>query len=673
MISTTPSSVIVYGNGSSYSFNFPFVGVSSSNIQVSYTDTLGNQTVLSPTSYTVTFNSPSSGQIWGIGGTITYPLTGSPIANTTYLTISRVLPLVQNTSISNQGNFYPSAVEAAIDTLCMEIQQVSNRTSQFRGTWITNTIYNIGDIVQDGVHGASTFNLCVCANGNTSSVWATDLAAGDWVLAFSAASLNPSTGYLPLTGGTISGSLAVSGNVSASNLNVLSSNLTLYVATTGSDSNNGTSGSPFLTLQHAITVAFGYNLNGYTLTIQHANGSYAGATVNRPFVNGTVIINGTSSVIITSLLTVQNNALITIQNLEFLPTTGNALQASAGGIAYLGVGIVFGAAAGYSQCLASEGGKIFFNAAYTISGGASSHWYVTDSGEMNSQGQTVTLTGTPAFSGTFAHADLNGLINFANSTFTGSATGSRFLSELNASIWDGGAGLSALPGNVAGTWNSGGIYSSTGGYGTKLINTQYLYSGTTYTPTTGTSAIKYIMIGGGGGGGGSGASGSGGNGGAGGNTYFLNSTVSVAGGSGGGAVQIGGAGGASGTVSFLLLGSSGQSGGNVVSSSGSPNGGDGGSGIYGSGKGKGGGGSYGGTSAGAANTGAGGGGGSGNGLLANGAGGGGGGAIGMGYVTGITGTYTYAIGAGGTAGAAGTSGYAGAAGGNGCIIVEEYS
>ena len=39
------------------------------------------------------------------------------------------------------------------------------------------------------------------------------MAAGDWVLAFSAASLNPSTGYLPLTGGTISGSLAVSGEL----------------------------------------------------------------------------------------------------------------------------------------------------------------------------------------------------------------------------------------------------------------------------------------------------------------------------------------------------------------------------------------------------------------------------------------------------------------------------
>ena len=54
---------------------------------------------------------------------------------------------------------------------------------------------------------------------------------------------------------------------------------------------------------------------------------------------------------------------------------------------------------------------------------------------------------------------------------------------------------------------------------------------------------------------------------------------------------------------------------------------------------------------------------------------GGGGAAG-GYISAMiaapSGTYSYAIGAGGTAGAAGTNGFAGAGGASGFILVEEY-
>lgn len=456
----------------------------------------------------------------------------------------------------------------------------------------------------------------------------------------------------------------------------LTSNTTLYVSPSGSDSNNGlTVGTPFLTRQKAVTTAYSYNLNGYTLTIQLADGTYTdNLAVTRPFTNGIVVMNGDSStpsnVLVTGSTVVQYSARLDLQNFKIQPASGNAISAILDGVINLGVGIIFGSATGASQCYASDNGKIFFNAAYTISGGAAAHFYSVYGGDITTNGVAVTVSGTPTFSGQFAYCqDSN--INFASSTFTGSATGQRFNVTSNGVIWDGGAGVSALPGNAAGTWSTGGRYGVSAGAG--LINVQYLKSGTTYTPTPGTNTIKYIIVAGGGGGGGSGASGSGGNGGTGGVTSFLSGAVSVAGGTGGAAIQIGGLGGASGTIGLLLLGSQGQSGGNVMSSSGSPNGGDGGTGIYGSGKGMGGAGGSSGATAGIANTGAGGGGGPGNALLANGGGGGGSGAIGIGYATGITGTYTYAIGAGGSAGTVGTSGYAGAVGGSGLIIVEEYS
>jgi Protein of unknown function (DUF1565) len=77
------------------------------------------------------------------------------------------------------------------------------------------------------------------------------------------------------------------------------SNLTFYVATTGSDSNAGASGAPFLTIQHALNVAATYNYVGlYYPTINIANGTYSAqnilpALVNSP--NGGVIVGNTTT------------------------------------------------------------------------------------------------------------------------------------------------------------------------------------------------------------------------------------------------------------------------------------------------------------------------------------------------------------------------------------------
>lgn len=156
---------------------------SASDIQVVYTNADGAQTTLSPTVYTVAINSPAPGSLWGVGGFITYPLAGSPIANGTSLTISRILPLTQQTELSNQGNFYPAVVEEGLDTLEMQIQQTAARTGLLRGTWISGVQYNYSDMVVDGANGADTGNIYSCGTANVSGVWATDLANGLWTLA----------------------------------------------------------------------------------------------------------------------------------------------------------------------------------------------------------------------------------------------------------------------------------------------------------------------------------------------------------------------------------------------------------------------------------------------------------------------------------------------------------
>jgi hypothetical protein len=123
-VTSAQSSVVIGGNGSITNFTFPFIGVASNDITVIYTDANGNQTTLTPnTQYTIVVNAPLPGAIWGLGGSVTYPLVGSPIASGTTITIARTLPYLQTVS-SNQGQAFPTAVEAALDLLSMQIQQL---------------------------------------------------------------------------------------------------------------------------------------------------------------------------------------------------------------------------------------------------------------------------------------------------------------------------------------------------------------------------------------------------------------------------------------------------------------------------------------------------------------------------------------------------------------------
>lgn len=123
-VSSTQSIVVYEGNGASTTFDFTFLIPSQADMVVTYTDTAGTETVLSTSQYSVTgIDDPN-------GGTVTYPLSGSPIANNTFLSIRRELPLTQTTDLVNQDGFYPQVVENALDTLCMQIQQISTLNSQ---------------------------------------------------------------------------------------------------------------------------------------------------------------------------------------------------------------------------------------------------------------------------------------------------------------------------------------------------------------------------------------------------------------------------------------------------------------------------------------------------------------------------------------------------------------
>lgn len=125
-ITNQQSAVTTQGNGSTTSFTFNFLIPTSASCQVQIYDT----TVTPATTSSVTASLFTvSGVGVTTGGVVSYPLSGSPLSSGQYLTISRVLPIVQETTIRNQGNFYPAAVENALDNLTMIAQQLQQDIS----------------------------------------------------------------------------------------------------------------------------------------------------------------------------------------------------------------------------------------------------------------------------------------------------------------------------------------------------------------------------------------------------------------------------------------------------------------------------------------------------------------------------------------------------------------
>lgn len=245
----------------------------------------------------------------------------------------------------------------------------------------------------------------------------------------------------------------------------LAANRTYYVAATGNDGNSGlTSGAPFATLQRAVNEAHKLDAAGYDVTIQLANGSYAGATVARPLVGGgTLFIKGNettpASVVLSSGLAFANGAQARVSGLRIAIATDLVHGLSAGNGVFLRVGKVeFGAVgANADHIFCDNPCQIVLEENYTITGGARRHINI-GAGLLSAEGRTVTLTGTPAFT-QFVAARNCGTVSLLNPVVSGSATGSRYLAETNGVVNTFGKATTFLPGSAAGTTPSGGIYA----------------------------------------------------------------------------------------------------------------------------------------------------------------------------------------------------------------------
>jgi hypothetical protein len=252
---------------------------------------------------------------------------------------------------------------------------------------------------------------------------------------------------------------------------LLDADRTYYVRSDGSDSNTGlvdSAGGAFLTLQKAYDTVTKLDLGGFTVTISVGAGTFEGINVSSPWVGGNIVIAGagaTSTIVTTStksgafFISAALSGVLTVQSLKITASGGKSgIRMDAAGKFVLGSGIEFGACSGRHMLLAAAGAYLESKLAYTISGGAAYHIDVQYHAFMRNDAKTITLSGTPAFSTAFCAASNGGGVLASVLTFSGAATGPRYLSATAGHINTDGGGASYFPGNAAGTATTGDYY-----------------------------------------------------------------------------------------------------------------------------------------------------------------------------------------------------------------------
>lgn len=254
----------------------------------------------------------------------------------------------------------------------------------------------------------------------------------------------------------------------------LTANTDLYVATTGSDATGtGTAGNPWKTIQKAFNVLqASYDLAGFVATIHVGAGTFGGAAMSGAVTGaagGTgsipVLGNGEGSTIVQGAagapaFGAAAGAAFFVGSMTIGGAGGYGLAANLGGVIAFGA-VTFGAVT-TAHLYANSGGQIICAGSYGISGGAAEHFFAFSGSSIGHFGGpfVCTLTGAPAFSAAFAAATDNGVLEVQSSwlTFSGSATGPRYVASTNATINTFASGASYFPGSSAGSVSNNGIY-----------------------------------------------------------------------------------------------------------------------------------------------------------------------------------------------------------------------
>jgi hypothetical protein len=249
----------------------------------------------------------------------------------------------------------------------------------------------------------------------------------------------------------------------------LTANRTYYVRKDGNDSNTGLvndASGAFLTIQKAVNVVSSdLDLANFSCVIQVGAGTYAeNVRLLKHVGTVTPILRGDNTTPGNVVIAPSSGEAVTLSYPERWSFQGFKITSSSHGIhvaspAELIIGnLEFGACSGYHMAT-NYGGVIVATGNYSISGGGSGHMTAVSSGsQFWLDGQTITLSGTPHFIGAFVVAERASSIIANNLTFTGSATGVRYVVRSNAVIDTLGAGANYFPGNSVFAPQTGGQY-----------------------------------------------------------------------------------------------------------------------------------------------------------------------------------------------------------------------
>lgn len=126
-ISNQTVKATVLGNGAQTVFTYQFEIPVNSGFELIYTDSSGNETMLATSVYSISgIGNPA-------GGTFTYNPGGTPIASGTSLTLVRQVPYDQLTNFGNQTSYNPEVLDAALDWIVMQTQQLQE--------WLSRCLY----------------------------------------------------------------------------------------------------------------------------------------------------------------------------------------------------------------------------------------------------------------------------------------------------------------------------------------------------------------------------------------------------------------------------------------------------------------------------------------------------------------------------------------------------
>lgn len=252
---------------------------------------------------------------------------------------------------------------------------------------------------------------------------------------------------------------------------LLTTTRSYFVRTDGSDSNDclsNTAPGACLTIQHAIDLAVALDNNGFAVGISVANGTYATPFTLKNYVgSGVISITGNAGTPSSVFISTTTAAITAVGTNRPWSLNGFKTQTSSSGHNHIivqnsGTSLTlanweFGSAVGAGgHMLVNFGGSIVINGNTTISGSANHHHAIASQGIIQQAGATITLTGTPAWGQAFLVAGQGSIGIFSGNTYSGAATGTRFLVSQNSSI-DPPTACANFPGSVAGTNSTGGL------------------------------------------------------------------------------------------------------------------------------------------------------------------------------------------------------------------------